>query len=102
MLIFMKEGERKMSTQTQTQMKTIDIQHQLGADTLSVRDSVYTAKWCFFYKNNRSAETCKEHVESVFPNAYVKDSGGHWHSFVGGAKTGGPQDSYFWVTFKLN
>lgn len=77
------------------------MQDQIGSDTLRLRGGVYIAKWSYFYSSSLPKEGCSEKIKQAFPNTYIINSGDHWHSFVGGAKTGGPQDTHFWVTFKL-
>ena len=94
----------KTSLKTETiknRPSTVSIQNELCSDTLSLRGGVYIAKWSFFYTNGKSAQYFQEKVESAFPNACVIDSGKHWHSFCGGAKTGSSKYSYFWVTFRI-
>ncbi len=91
-----------MKTQVKNKRpNTSSIHDQLGCDTLSLRGGVYLAKWSYFYSGGLSEQVCSEKITQAFPEAYVIDAGDHWHSFVGGAKTGGPQDTYYWVTFKL-
>ena len=82
-------------------LTTDAIRAEINSDTLSLRKGIYTAKWSYFYSSGRSVETCKEKITTAFSNAYIIDGGNHWHSFVGGCKTGSAQDTYFWVTFKL-
>ena len=81
---------------------TASIHDAISCDTLSLRGGIYLAKWTYFYSGGLSKEGCSKKITTAFPNAYIIDSGNHYHAFVGGAKIGGPQDTYFWVTFKLN
>ena len=59
----------------------------------------------FFYRHGMDSQKLSDQVVAKLTEAGVKvtviDRGEHWHGFVGGAKSGGPMDSYFWVIFKV-
>jgi hypothetical protein len=87
-------------------IETRDIRERvenLGAIVTIHRNGSITAKWTYFYRGGRSAESCVEKICGEFGREKVTiiDSGDHWHVFVGGAKAGGPKDSYFWVHFAV-
>jgi hypothetical protein len=53
--------------------------------------------WGFFNGPDRLIAKIKK----IFPSATILDSGNHWHSFDGGAKSGTAKDSFLWVQFRL-
>ena len=69
--------------------------------TLSVRKGIYTAKRSYFWGVTNSGESFAQNVMSTLKPLPVSlvDFGNHYHSFVGSARTGSRQDSYFWVKF---
>jgi hypothetical protein len=65
------------------------------------KDGTITAKWSYYYRFEKTPEGYVEKIQRMFPNARIIDKGDHMHSFVGGARTGGAQDSYMWVRFEV-
>ena len=82
-------------------MKAEEIKKALKCSVLSRRSGIYTAKYSYYWGFTKSGEEYKSKVLAVFSNAQIIDFGNHFHSFVGGAKTGSSQDSYTWIKFKL-
>lgn len=94
-------------------MNTTELKKLLGkddclqVDTLSLRSGVFAAKRSYFYGVTESGEKFANHVKSTLEKAdtsikvEVVDYGNHFHSFVGGAKSGSSKDSYHWVKFKV-
>lgn len=60
----------------------------------------------FFYTNGYSAErfanTIQERLNAKGIKHTILDHGEHWHSFVGGAKPGSAQDSFWYVIVDFN
>lgn len=71
-----------------------------NASTLSYRGGVFTAKKSYFWGICGDGSGLADKIKKLIPTAEIVDYGNHYHSFVGGAKPGSPQDSYFWVKFK--
>ncbi len=84
-------------------MKRAEIKERLYQyfDTFSFKSGIYTIKRSYYWGISKTGETLSEKVTKTIPNANIIDYGNHWHAFVGGAKTGGPQDSYLWVKFTV-
>lgn len=79
-----------------------EMKEKLGCSVVSKkRNGNFVAKWSYFYTHAVTPEDRKLQVLKAYNDALVIDLGDHWHDFVGGAKTGGYQDSYMWVEFKL-
>jgi len=55
----------------------------------------------YFYRFNMTPEKLVTHVKEKIPTAIIVDSGDHWATFNGGAKSGSSKDSYMWVKFVL-
>jgi hypothetical protein len=70
-------------------------------DTFSSKDGVYTIKKSYYWGVTKDGSHLGDRVKEKFPNAFILDWGNHWHSFVGGAKSGSAQDSYWFCKFKL-
>ena len=70
-------------------------------DTFSVRQGVYTVKRSYFYGITQSGEVSANRVKELIPSANIVEFGNHFARFRGGAKTGGPQSSYYWVKFTV-
>ena len=83
-------------------MTTKHIKEAVGnvVSTLSSRGGVFTAKKSYFWGICGDGSGLADKIKSLVPTAEIVDYGNHYHSFVGGAKPGSPQDSYFWVKFK--
>lgn len=75
-----------------------------GADTVSVRGGVFTARREFFYTNGCTAEKFAKRVESEMVAAgygiTITGKGEVWKRFNGGAST--KNSSHWWVTFTIN
>lgn len=80
-------------------MKLVDIKHKIGADTLSKKGEVYTARKQFFYRHGRTAENFAERIAKEFPNAMIDSFSEEWHPFRGGANVA--NSSHWWVKFTL-
>ena len=70
-------------------------------DTVSRKGNVWTVKNSYFWGVTQDGSKTAEKVRSLLPAAKILDYGNHVHAFVGGAKTGSRQDSYFWVKFEV-
>ncbi len=82
--------------------KQTDIATKIGCTLVSrKRNGNLVAKQTYYFHHGLTEEKLWLKVKTVFPNAEMIDSGDHFHAFVGGAKTGSPQDSFVWVEFKL-
>lgn len=90
-------------------MKTTQLKEILegSVDVISKRKDIYQVKRSFFYRHgmdsDKLASNVKAAIEAKDKTVKVKlvDNGEHWHGFVGGAKSGSSQDSYFWVKFQI-
>ena len=69
---------------------------------VSVRHGIYTAKKSYYWGVTKSGEAYADKVRELIPNAEIIEFGNHFAPFRGGARAGGPQDSYYWVKFKVN
>ena len=83
-------------------MKTKDIKARLNdhVDVVSFRDGIFTVKKSYFWGATKDGSNLAEKVEKLIEGATILDYGNHYHDFVGGARPGSPQDSYWWVIFK--
>ena len=70
------------------------------ADTLSVRQGVFTVKKSYYWGVTQGGSALADKIKSLLPEAFILDYGNHYHGFVGGAKSGSSKDSYFWVKFR--
>jgi hypothetical protein len=84
-------------------MSTKEIRQQLGQlfDTFSCRGGVYTIKKSYYWGFTEDGSALADKVKKKLPSADVLDYGNHWHPFVGGAKSGSSQDSYYYCKFKV-
>lgn len=84
-------------------MNAKEIKAKFGPDAIiSVRNGVFTLKKSYFWGFTRSGRDVLEPVvKKHVPNAVIVDSGNHFHAFVGSAKAGSAQDSYFWIKFTV-
>jgi len=59
----------------------------------------------FFYTHGKDEKVVEREISKILTDANIKftvlDSGEHWHSFVGGAKPGSSQDSYWYVIVEI-
>ena len=83
-------------------MKTNQVREAIGhiTNTLSSRGGVFTAKKSYFWGFTNDGSALADKIKNLVPGAEIVDFGNHFHGFVGGAKPGSPQDSYYWVKFK--
>jgi len=83
-------------------MKTKDIKVRLNdhVDVVSFRDGTFTVKKSYYWGATKDGSNLADKVKALIPEATILDYGNHYHGFVGGAKSGSPQDSYWWVKFK--
>jgi len=75
------------------------IQH--SADVVSFSKGVFTAKKSYFWGITNDGSGFADKIVSLIPGARMIEYGNHYHDFVGGAKTGGSKDSYFYVQFEV-
>jgi len=68
-------------------MKLNNIKETLGADTLSLRNGIYTARWEFFYTHGVTSDAKAAKVERLLPGAKVIEHREIWKNFNGGAST---------------
>ena len=74
-----------------------------GIDGFKFRkDGTITAWHSYFYGIEMSPEVVVGFIREEFPDITILDSGSHYNSFVGGAKSGSSKDSFIWVKFKIN
>ncbi len=78
-------------------MKNIEIKKIIGANTISKKNGVYTARWGFFYKMGRSPETQANKVMDKYPNATIVDKEEIYKPFRGGSSIA--NSSHFFVKF---
>lgn len=71
-------------------------------NVVSFRNGIFTVKQSYYWGVTKSGEEYAKKVTDLIPEAKILDYGNHWHGFVGGCKTGGPQDSYYWVKFQVS
>ena len=83
-------------------MKTKDVREKLGhkVDVVSFRDGIFTVKKSYYWGATKDGSNLVDKVKVLIPEATILEFGNHYHGFVGGAKPGSPQDSYWWVKFK--
>jgi hypothetical protein len=62
---------------------------------------VFKVKKSYYWGFTKSGDELIPAVKAIFPDAEILQSGNHFHAFVGGAKSGSAQDSYWWLTFKV-
>lgn len=93
-------------------MKTSELQKifdcvDVKVDVLSKRGDVFSAKRSYYWGISSSGEGFKDKIVKALEandgriKIEVVEFGNHAHSFVGSAKAGSAQDSYFWVKFKI-
>lgn len=82
-------------------MTTKQVSELLGSKNVSHRNGKFKYWSSYYYRHGKSESTLIQNVKQKIPNAVIVDSGDHFHSFVGGAKSGSPKDSYFYVYFTL-
>lgn len=80
-------------------MRTVDMQKIIGADTLSLRNGMYTARWSFFYTHGKTGKDYADRLQKAIPNAEIVDFATIWKPFIGGAPVA--RQSHFRVDFKL-
>lgn len=73
---------------------------EIGADTISKRNGVYTARKEFFYTKGKTAADFVKRVTDAYPGAKILDSGEVWKPFKGGATTA--NSSHWFVKFTLS
>ena len=81
-------------------MKTKEIGELIGADTISKKGDVYTARWGFFYTNGQSATGKANTVSRRVRGALIVDAGEKWKAFRGGDSVA--RGSHFWVQFRID
>lgn len=85
-------------------MKKNEVAKMLEVNEDSVRKYKGVFRWhqSYYYRHGKGgSEKMQEYILSKIPHAEIEDHGDHWHSFVGGAKSGSEKDSFFWVKFKV-
>lgn len=83
-------------------MKATQIAEILSKRLVSKSKGIFTVKNSYYWGMFSDGETkLADFIKSKLPNAQIIDKGNHYHDFVGGAKSGSAQDSYFWVKFTL-
>lgn len=81
--------------------KTVRSLLENSVDVLSFRNKVYTAKKSYYWGATQDGSAFRDKIQKLIPKARVVDYGNHWHSFVGGAKPGSSQDSYYYCKFEI-
>ena len=81
-------------------MRNIDIKEKIGADTISKKNEVYTARKGYFYTMGKTSFDFVNRILNEFPNVKIIDSGDHYASFRGGASVA--NSSHWFVKFTLN
>lgn len=82
-------------------MTSADVRRALDgvADTVSVRNGVYTARRGFYYTHGRTADALADAVRRAIPGATVTGSGEHWAPFRGGQSV--RDGSHWFVSFTV-
>lgn len=83
-------------------MTVKQIREILPVDVVSQKNGIFTVKKSYFYGFSSSGETLASKIKELIPSAKIIDFGNHFHAFIGGAKTGSSQDSYFWCKFTVD
>lgn len=81
--------------------KTIKNILQDIADVVSFRNNIFTVKKSYYWGFGKDGSEFADKIQKMIPNAKIVDYGNHWHAFVGGAKPGSPQDSYYFCKFQI-
>lgn len=74
-----------------------EIKDAIGADTLSFREGIFTARRGFFYSHGGSSNQFAEKIRNRIKNAVILDHGEVWKPFRGGAPVA--KQSHWWVKF---
>ena len=67
--------------------------------TVSLSKGTWTVKESYYWGMFKPGDHLFPLVQEMFPTARLVQYGNHSHGFVGGAKSGSAQDSYFWAKF---
>lgn len=82
-------------------MKPKDIK-ALFKGPISYHKGKFTLKRSYYWGITRSGlDVLEPVVREKVPDAVVVGWGNHYHGFVGGAKSGSAQDSYYWISFTV-
>lgn len=82
-------------------LKATEVAKLLERDHVKKHKGVFTYWVTYHWNCTGTADKLVAHVMEKIPNAVIVDSGNHFHSFVGGAKSGTAQDSFLWVKFTI-
>ena len=59
----------------------------------------------YFYRHGGSEDALEASIKKILDDKRIKyviiDKGNNWHSFVGGAKPGSSQDSFWYVVIEI-
>ncbi len=85
-------------------MTSFEVAEKLEVSTEEVRKYKGTFRYhvSYYWGVTRDATALINRIKAKIPEAVVLDSGNHFHSFVGGAKSGSAKDSFLWVHFRLD
>jgi len=75
------------------------IEELISADSISLRNGVFTARHGFYYRHGGSAESYAAQVIAAVPGAVLVDEGEHYAAFRGGASVA--NQSHWWVKFTV-
>jgi hypothetical protein len=75
------------------------VEELISADTLSLRNGVFTARRGFFYSGGVTAQAYAAGVIAAVPGAVLLDCGSKWTVFRGGASCA--NQSHWWVKFTV-
>lgn len=81
-------------------MTTKEVSELLGT-YVSKRKGQFKFWKSYFWGITSNADKLVDLVKTKIPNVKITGHGNHYHSFVGGAKSGSDKDSYLWVTFTI-
>jgi hypothetical protein len=73
------------------------VRESLIADTVSVKNGVFTVRLSFYFSGGGTSEKFAARVKAAFPTAVILDHGEKWASFSGGQSVAA--GSHWWVKF---
>lgn len=79
-----------------------DVSKLLGSKHVRKSKGQFMYWQSYYWGFTKSADKLVELVKSKIAGVVIADSGNHYHSFVGGAKSGSAKDSYLWVKFTVD
>lgn len=68
------------------------------------KNRTFTIKYSYYYRPFYVDDLAKKVLDALTPEGIsvnVLEMGDHFHTFVGGAKSGSTKDSYLWVKLEI-